>query len=52
MAIGKIDEREVDFIATNTKEKIYFQVTETMNEASVRERELALWRKDIVNEGI
>lgn len=45
VAIGKIDEREVDFIATNTKEKIYFQVTETMNEASVRERELAPLRK-------
>lgn len=45
VAIGKIDEREVDFIATNTKEKIYFQVTKAMNEASVRERELALLRK-------
>lgn len=45
VAIGKIDEKEVDFIATNAKEKIYFQVTESMNEPSVRERELAPLRK-------
>ena len=45
VAIGKIDEREVDFIATNAQEKIYFQVTESMNEPSVRERELAPLRK-------
>ena len=45
VAIGKIDDREVDFIATNAKEKIYFQVTESMNEPSTRERELAPLRK-------
>lgn len=45
VAIGKIDEKEVDFIATNAKEKIYFQVTESMNEPSVRERELVPLRK-------
>lgn len=45
VAIGKLDEKEVDFIATNAKEKIYYQVTESMNEPSTRERELAPLRK-------
>lgn len=45
VVIGKIDDKEVDFIATNTNEKIYFQVTESMNEPSTRERELAPLRK-------
>ncbi|MDE7231667.1 MAG: DUF4143 domain-containing protein [Lachnospiraceae bacterium] len=45
VAIGKIDDREVDFIATNAKEKIYFQVTESMNDPATRERELAPLRK-------
>lgn len=45
VAIGKIGEKEVDFIATNAKEKIYFQVTESMNDLSTRERELAPLRK-------
>lgn len=45
VAIGKIDDKEVDFIATNAKEKIYFQVTESMRESSTRERELAPLRK-------
>ncbi len=45
VAIGKIDEREVDFIAVNAKEKIYFQVTESMNDPATRERELAPLRK-------
>ncbi len=45
VAIGKIGEREVDFIATNAREKIYFQVTESMNEPSTRERELTPLRK-------
>ncbi len=45
VAIGKIDEKEVDFIAANAKEKIYFQVTESMNDLSTRERELAPLRK-------
>lgn len=45
VAIGKIDEKEVDFIATNATEKIYFQVTESMNNPSTRERELASLRK-------
>ena len=45
VAIGKIDEREVDFIAANAVDKIYFQVTESMNDQSVRERELASLKK-------
>lgn len=45
VAIGKVGDREVDFIATNANEKIYFQVTESMNDPSVRERELAPLRK-------
>ena len=31
VAIGKIDNQEVDFIATKTDEKKYVQVTESMN---------------------
>lgn len=45
VAIGKVDEKEVDFIAVNAGEKIYFQVTESMNDPSTRERELAPLRK-------
>lgn len=41
VAIGKIGEKEVDFIATTAAEKTYYQVTESMNEPSTRERELA-----------
>ena len=45
VAIGKIGEREVDFIATDAETKRYIQVTESMNESSTRERELAALRK-------
>ena len=41
VAIGKIDNVEVDFIATNANEKIYIQVTESMTDENVRNRELA-----------
>ena len=40
VAIGKIDSKEVDFIATKTDEKKYIQVTESMTAAETREREL------------
>lgn len=40
VAIGKIDNNEVDFIATNTDSKIYIQVTESMLSEDVRQREL------------
>ena len=41
MAIGKIDNAEVDFIATSADDKIYIQVTESMQSEDVRKRELA-----------
>lgn len=41
VAIGKIDSKEVDFIATKTDEKKYIQVTESMTAPETRERELA-----------
>lgn len=45
VAIGKIDNQEVDFIATKADEKKYIQVTESMNAPETRERELAPLRK-------
>ena len=41
VSIGKIADKEIDFIATKTNEKIYMQVTETMADEKTRERELA-----------
>ena len=41
VAIGKIGDKEVDFIATSADEKKYIQVTESMNDPGIRERELA-----------
>ena len=40
VSIGKIDQLEVDFFTTKANEKLYIQVTETMKNESVREREL------------
>lgn len=45
VAIGKIDNLEVDFVATSSSEKLYIQVTESMMDESVRERELKPLRK-------
>ena len=45
VAIGKIDNLEVDFVATSASEKLYIQVTESMMDESVRERELKPLRK-------
>lgn len=45
VAIGKIDNQEVDFITTKADEKKYVQVTESMNAPETRERELAPLRK-------
>ncbi len=45
VAIGKIDNQEVDFIATRGEEKKYIQVTESMNAPETRERELSPLRK-------
>jgi len=41
VAIGKIDNREVDFIATKTDEKKYIQVTDSMTSDETRKRELS-----------
>lgn len=41
VAIGKIDNAEVDFIATKADDKLYVQVTESMTSETVRNRELA-----------
>ena len=45
VAIGKIDNAEIDFIASNAEEKLYVQVTESMNNEDVRRRELAPLQK-------
>lgn len=45
VAIGKIDNKEVDFVATKVNEKKYIQVTESMDTPETRERELAPLRK-------
>ena len=41
VAIGKIDNTEIDFIATNTNDKLYVQVTESMISDDVKRRELS-----------
>ncbi len=45
VAIGKIGNAEVDFIATTVDEKKYIQVTESMHSEDVRKRELAPLQK-------
>ena len=40
VCIGKVGETEVDFIAEKTNDKIYVQVTESMQSPETREREL------------
>ena len=45
VAIGKIDNQEVDFIATTADDKLYIQVTESMQSEEVRKRELAPLQK-------
>lgn len=39
VSIGKIDSKEVDFIATKFNEKLYIQVSDTLQEESTRNRE-------------
>ncbi len=41
VAIGKISNKEIDFIANKPNEKAYVQVTESMKDSATRERELA-----------
>lgn len=45
VAVGKIGDAEIDFVATNAVEKIYIQVTESMLSEDVRKRELAPLQK-------
>ena len=45
VAIGKVGTAEVDFIATKADEKLYVQVTESMESETVRIRELAPLQK-------
>lgn len=45
VSIGKIDNFEVDFIATKADNKIYVQVTESMTSEDVRKRELSPLQK-------
>lgn len=45
VAIGKIENAEVDFIAATADDKIYIQVTESMLSEDVRKRELAPLQK-------
>lgn len=39
-AIGKVGNVEVDFVASNADEKVYYQVTQTMASEKTKEREL------------
>lgn len=45
VAIGKIDNQEVDFIATTADDKLYIQVTESIQSEDVRKRELSPLQK-------
>lgn len=45
VAIGKVDNSEVDFIATKMDDKLYVQVTESMISEDTRRRELAPLQK-------
>ena len=45
VAIGKVDNAEIDFVATKADEKIYVQVTESMTSEDVRRRELSPLQK-------
>lgn len=45
VAIGKVDNAEVDFIATKADDKLYIQVTESMASEEVRRRELTPLQK-------
>lgn len=41
VSIGKVGEREIDFIAEKPEDKKYYQVTESLLGESVREREFS-----------
>ena len=45
VSIGKVDNLEVDFVAVRAGDKQYIQVTESMTDVAVRDRELAPLQK-------
>jgi predicted AAA+ superfamily ATPase len=45
VSVGKLDSLEVDFVAGNTEEQLYVQVTSSLADGKVRERELLPLRK-------
>ncbi|MBE2989247.1 ATP-binding protein, partial [Sneathia sp. DSM 16630] len=45
VAIGKVGDLEIDFIATKVNSKVYVQVTESMLEESTREKEIKPLKK-------
>lgn len=45
LAVGKVDNAEIDFIATKYNEKLYIQVTESLQGEEVRKRELTPLQK-------
>ena len=45
VAIGKIGDSEIDFIASSAETKMYIQITESMSSEAVRKRELAPLQK-------
>lgn len=45
VSVGKVGNAEVDFIAANADDKLYIQVTQSMESADVRRRELAPLQK-------
>ena len=45
VAVGKIGDGEIDFIASSAKKKFYVQVTQSMQSEDVRKRELAPLRQ-------
>ncbi len=45
VSIGKVDNAEVDFIAVKADDKMYVQVTESMTNETVRDRELTPLQK-------
>ena len=48
VSIGKIKNFEVDFVATKFDEKLYIQVTQSMQSETVRDREL--WPLDAIQD--
>lgn len=45
VAVGKIDDKEIDFVATKMDEKKYIQVTHSILDAATQQRELEPLKK-------